>query len=100
MIERASELYIISKRMEVTSKTQTYLLTLFTTVGTYCCKESKNQLYLNKILDCIKNEDREKIYTAIRLRTSENDMWNDLFENRTEKLTKQFLKQFDEKSKC
>mgnify|MGYP000969324968 CR=1 FL=1 len=28
------------------------------------------------------------------------DMWNDLFENQTEKLTKQFLKQFDEKSKC
>lgn len=96
LIERANELYIISKKMEVTFKTQTFLLTLFTTVGTYCCKENKNRLYLQKIMDCLKNEEKDRIYTAIRLRTSENDMWNDLFENQTEQLTKKFIKQFEE----
>ena len=99
LIERANELYIISKKMEVTFKTQTFLLTLFTTVGTYCCKENKNRLYLQKIMDCIKNEKKDMVYTAIRLRTSENDMWNDLFENQTEQLTKNFIKQFEESTK-
>lgn len=96
LIERANELYIISKKMEVTFKTQTFLLTLFTTVGTYCCKENKNQLYLQKIMECIKNESKDSIYIAIRLRTSENDMWNELFENQTEQLTKKFIKKFED----
>lgn len=96
LIDRAYELYTISKKMEVTIKTQTFLLTLFTTVGTYCCKENKNRLYLQKIMECIKNESKDSINIAIRLRTSENDMWNDLFENQTEQLTKQFVKQFED----
>lgn len=95
LIERANDLYTISKRMEISFKTQIFILTLFTTVGTYCCKENKNRLYLLKVLDYIKNEDKDKIYTAIRLRTSENDMWDDLFDNQTEQLTKKFLKQYD-----
>lgn len=99
LIERANELYIISKKMEVSFTTQTFLLTLFTTVGTYCCKENRNQLYLQKIMECIKNESKESIHIAIRLRTSENDMWNDLYENQTEQLTKKFIRKFEEYTK-
>ncbi len=48
---------------------------------------------------CIKNEEKDMIYTAISLRTIENDMCNDLFENQTQQLTKNFIKQFEESAK-
>lgn len=95
LIERAKELYTISNNMEVSAKTQIFILTLFTTVGTFCCKDNKNGIYLQKVLECIKNENDEKIKTAIKLRTSENTMWNDLFNNQTEQLTKKFMKQLE-----
>lgn len=77
--------------MEVSPKTQMFLLTLFTTVGSYCCKEPGYKKYLDAVLKGIKHESLEHIQVAIRLRTSENDMWNELFENETPKLTKAFL---------
>lgn len=94
LIERASELYKISKSMEVSSKTLTFILTLFTTVGTFCCKNIKYSHYLKKILEGIANEDISKIKTAISLRTSENDTWNHLFDNKTVDLSKKFITEF------
>ena len=83
LIERANELYIISKNMEVSQKTLTFLLTLFTTIGTYCCKDIKLTPYTTKIIDCLSNDSIESIKTAIRLRTSENDVWNELYDEKT-----------------
>ena len=89
LIDRAEELYYLSRKMEVSQKTKVFLLTLFTTVGTYCCKEYNRSL-LNRILDAIKHEDIERIRVAIKLRTSENDMWDDLFDGQTQQLSQKF----------
>lgn len=91
LIERASELYKIANNMEISSKTQTFMLTLFTTVGTFCCKSMGYVKYLNKVLESIADEDIQKIETAISLRTSENDTWNHLFDNKTIELSNEFL---------
>ena len=94
LIERANELYQIAKRMDVSQKTLTYLLTLFTTIGTYCCKDPRFDYALKEILECLDPNDTDSIKTAIRLRTSENDMWNQLFDGKTSQLTQKFLKEF------
>ena len=95
LIERASELYKISKNMEISSKTLTFILTLFTTVGTFCCKNVGYSRFLNKVLAGISTEDISKIRTAISLRTSENDTWNQLFDNNTVGLTNKFISEFE-----
>ena len=95
LIERACELYKISKNMEISSKTLTFILTLFTTVGTFCCKNIVYSRYLNKILDGISTEEVSKIKTAISLRTSENDTWNHLFDNNTVALSNIFISEFE-----
>ena len=97
LIERATELYKISKNMEVSSKTLTFILTLFTTVGTFCCKNVGYSRFLYKILEGVSNEDISKIKTAISLRTSENDTWNQLFDNNTVELTNKFIFEFEKK---
>ena len=96
LIERANELLYIAEKMEITQKTQMFLLTLFTTVGSYCCKEPSYKKYLDTVINGIKHESLEHIQVAVSLRTSENDMWNELFENETPRLTKAFLKHFKE----
>ena len=96
LIERANELLYIAEKMEVSQKTQMFLLTLFTTVGSYCCKEPNYKKYLDAVINGIKHESLEHIQVAVSLRTSENDMWNELFENETPRLTKAFLKRFKE----
>lgn len=95
LIERASELYKISKDMEISSKTLTFILTLFTTVGTYCCKNPAYTIYLKKLLKGISFENIEKIKTAISLRTSENDTWNKMFDNKTVELSNKFIYEFE-----
>ena len=82
--------------MEISSKTQMFLLTLFTTVGTYCCGDSKLNKYKSAIIKSIIEEDLSKIEIAISLRTSENDMWNSLYSNHTAEWTKAFT---DEKTR-
>lgn len=94
LIERASELYSIAKEMEISSKTLTFLLTLFTTIGTYCCKSPKLYTFRDKIISCLNNDSIASVKNAIRLRTSENDMWNDLYKGRTTELTSKFLTEF------
>ena len=66
-------------------------MTLFTTVGTYCCKKPNYKPYLDKILNVLKKEDYMRIKTAIELRTNENTMWDNLYDNNTKQLTKVFL---------
>lgn len=97
LIGRAKELFYLAKRMDISKKTQMFLLTLFTTVGSFCCKDVSNMHYRDIIIDSIKDESVEQVRIAVSLRTSENDMWNDLYENRTEQLTKEFLKLFEQR---
>lgn len=77
--------------MQVSEKTLIFIMTLFTTVGTYCCKQTNYRPYLDKILNILKREDYMRIKTAIELRTNENTMWDNLYDNNTKQLTKKFL---------
>ena len=95
LIERTIDLFKIGKHMMLTKKTQVYLLTLFTTVGTYCCKEARYSVHLNKIVDFLKEEKSSRIRTAIELRTKENNMWDELLEGKTQDLTQKFLKELE-----
>ena len=97
LINRARELFYLAKKMDVSKKTQMFLLTLFTTVGSYCCKDPSYFSFRDSIIDSIKDESIERVKIAVSLRTNENDMWKDLYENQTEHLTKEFLKAFERK---
>ncbi len=94
IIERALMLFQISKKMLVSEKTLTFILTLFTTVGTFCCKEAAYFPVRKMIINGIKTENFDTIETAIQLRTSENEEWNELFENKTQALTASFIEEF------
>ena len=48
----------------------------------------------NLIIYAIKNEPRINVETAVRLRTSENDMWNSLYQGKTDELTKKFMEKY------
>ena len=97
LLEITIDLFKISKNMCVSQKTQIFILTLFTIIGTYCCKDKKNNKLLDKIIEFLNKEDYERIVTAIDLRTKENDMWDSIFENNTQKLTHEFLKVMNQK---
>lgn len=97
LLQITMDLFRISKNMYISQKTQIFILTLFTTVGTYCCKDNKNIKLLESIIDFLNKEDKYRINTAIDLRTKENDMWDKLFEGNTQELTRKFLKKFNEK---
>lgn len=98
LIERTIDLFRIAQNMQISEKTLIFIMTLFTTVGTYCCKQIKYQTYLNKILNALKNEEYIRIKTAIELRTNENTMWDKLYDNRTKELTQKFLKELKNKT--
>lgn len=99
LIDRAVELYDIARKMKITEKTLTFMCTLFTTIGTYCCKKPIYFGYRDKIIHLIQNEKIEMIKTAIELRTSENDTWNELFDNKTKEFSGAFLRKFNEVQK-
>ena len=94
LIERASELYNISVTMDISHKTRMFMLTLFPTVGAFCCDGVSRAKYCNLIIDAIKNEPQINVETAVRLRTSENDMWNTLYDGKTDELTKKFMDKY------
>lgn len=94
LIDRAAELYAIATSMDISHKTRMFMLTLFPTVGAYCCKNIAHAKYCDMIIRAIRNEELKNVETAVRLRTSENDMWNDLYGGRTDELTKQFMIKF------
>lgn len=97
LIERTIDLFRIAQNMQVSEKTLIFIMTLFTTVGTYCCKEIRYQKFLDKILNILKDEEYVRIKTAIELRTNENTMWDKLYNNRTKELTNKFLNQLKNK---
>lgn len=97
IIERTKDLFKIAQNMEVSEKTLTYMMTLFTTVGTYCCKNAKYKKYETKIIDILLNENYDRVKTAIELRTNENNIWDELFDNNTKNLTKEFLSDLQKK---
>ena len=72
-----------------------FMLTLFTTVGAYCCKDAANKPHRDDIIKAIQDESIDRVKNAISLRTSENDMWNELYENKTQQLTNEFFKAFE-----
>ncbi len=100
-LDRAKDLFQLSEYLNISKKTLTFIMTLFTTIGTYSCKEpnlTKYRDYVIKILIDILDDDADDdaiIKTAIKLRTTENDIWNDLFDNKTEKLSKEFYKKYE-----
>lgn len=96
LIQLAKEMLDISIDMNISTKTQTFLLTLFTIVGMYCCKDAKNHHHIGKILEALAKVDKRLVYTAIKIRTYENDMWDSLFDKNTERLSKDFRKRYDE----
>lgn len=96
LIRLASEMLEISVDMNVTTKTQAFLLTLFTTVGMYCCKEPATLTYVEEIIQAIQYMDKHLVYTAIKIRTYENDMWDNLFDKKTPQLSSDFRKAYDE----
>lgn len=96
LIELAKEMLEIAKDMNITRKTETFLLTLFTTVGTYCCKEINNYVYIDLVLEAICKVPRNLVYTAIKIRTYENDMWDELLDNKTQQLSREFKKKYEE----
>lgn len=97
LLDRTIDLFKIAQNMDISEKTLVFIMTLFTTVGTYCCREAKYRGYLNKILDVLKEEEYGRIKTAIELRTKENNMWDKLFEGQTQLLTQKFLRELNEK---
>lgn len=99
LLDRSIDLFKIAKNMDISEKTLVFIMTLFTTVGTYCCKDAKYKGYENKILRILIKEDYGRIKTAIELRTKENNMWDKLFNGQTQTLTQKFLKELNEKDK-
>lgn len=93
LLDRTIDLFKIAKNMDISEKTLVFIMTLFTTVGTYCCKDARYKGYQNKILGILIKEDYGRIKTAIELRTKENNMWDKLFEGQTQLLTQKFLKE-------
>lgn len=94
LIDRVVELYSISCQMEISHQTRMFMLTLFPTVGAFCCKNSRYNSFCDSLINGIKFEDVNNVETAVRLRTSENDMWNTLYEGRTEELTEKFMNKY------
>lgn len=99
LIKLAKGMLEISIDMHVTTKTQAFLLTLFTTVGMYCCKESANYAYVEAVLQAIQKVDKNLVYTAIKIRTYENDMWDGLLDKNTQYLVATFRKKYEEYQK-
>lgn len=101
LIDRTIDLFKISKNLEISEKTTIFMMTLFTTVGTYCCRkpEYKTKAFLDQIVSFLKTIDYSNIKTAIELRTKENDMWDKLFEKDTENLTRKFLTELNKGGK-
>lgn len=99
LIDLAKEMLDISIDMGVSTKTKTFLLTLFTTVGMFCCKQSINYIYIESILCAIEKVESKFVYTALKIRTYENDMWDGLLDGSTQPLASTFKKKYEDHKK-
>lgn len=101
-LDRAIDLYNMSKYMEITKKTKIFIMTLFTTIGSYCTTEPRLYACRNTIIKAILNEDYDIIKTATEIRTKENNMWKELMkcpQSAGEAFMKEFKKQKNAKKK-
>lgn len=96
LIDKAINLYTISKRMQISEKTMAFLCTLFTTLGTYCCKNVGYYRFREKIIRFLADEEIHKVETAIQLRTCDSDIWETVFENKSNEYTNIFLQKVKE----
>lgn len=81
LIDRAIDLYEMTVEMELSKTTRVFIATLFTTIGAYCSKDVKLYTYRNRIIKRLKAP-IDIIKVAARLRTSENDTWDELFDKK------------------
>lgn len=95
---RVGELYKLSKELNVSETTQLFVMTLFTTIGTYCSKHINYHSTRDLIYNIIKNEDEQLIHTAIKLRT--NTFNDGIFENRGKEFAKEFKSEFYKYKNC
>ncbi len=91
LFDRAFELYNIAKAMQVSEKTIIFYLTLFTSVGMYCCMNDENRPYLDRIYSGLMDEDINRIKLALSIRTGENDEFEMLLEGKSQILKEYFL---------
>lgn len=94
-LQRATDLYNLSKYMDITKKTKIFIMTLFTTIGSYCTTDPKLYPHRNEIIKTIIKEDYAIVKTATELRTKENYMWKSLMKN-PHTAGEKFLKEFQE----
>ena len=95
LIDRAIDLYEMTVEMELSKTTRVFIATLFTTIGAYCSKDVKLYTYRNRIIKRLKAP-IDIIKVAARLRTSENDTWDELFDKKTDVYTKAFISAYKE----
>lgn len=79
LIELSGHMYDLSYEMNISKKTLTFLATLFTTVGMYCYMEPLYEVYLADVFKAMTKVTPEDVKTALKLRTFENDTFEDLF---------------------
>lgn len=95
ILNLATKMMDISRKLNVSKKTETFLTTLFTTVGMFCFKSPQYSGYRKLIFKAIKQEPKEIIEAAIEMRTYENDMWDSLLENKTKECADNFKKELN-----
>ncbi len=98
LLQLAKKMLEIARKMNVSCKTETFIVTLFTTVGMYCFKESSYAVYREFVFDSIKKVQKDVVYTAIEIRTYENNMWDSLMDNNTQRFVKEFKKEYDRRN--
>ncbi len=61
LLDRTIDLFKIAQNMDISKKTLVFMMTLFTTVGTYCCKDARYKGYQNKILSILIEDEYGRI---------------------------------------
>ena len=96
ILGRAIDIYKMSKNLRVPYSMRQYLMTLFTTIGPYTFKDKDYHFLQSRIILFLKEEKSNLIDVSIELRTKENDMWDNLYENQTQSLVKKFRDKISE----
>lgn len=100
LLSLARALLEAAKIMGASEKTLTFIYTLFTTVGMYCCKQGKkNNVVLKEVLDVLEKDDRGYVGTAITIRTFENDMWDELLDNNRNACVSELRREISKRNK-
>ena len=80
IIEVATQLHSYSLKFELSDNTRVFLLTLFTVVGSYCCKDPRHFLYRAAVIDhLVAHADYHMVKLATEIRFVTNNGWEDTF---------------------